>query len=283
MLNTTPILKLPTNTTGKDYVVGDLHGCYDLLESLLGAVSFDKTKDRLFSVGDLIDRGPNSLRCLELLFEPWFFAVQGNHELMLLDFFIPYLNEGKLERFEDLEDNGFLEYGGKWVEGYFEPEKQQMTRAFGLCLLEVLKMPLMLIVGDGETRFHVIHAELVKHDRKQTGELVWLDSDIDSWLVKNEIPPEVEDRLYWGRTLMMNLANNPDYPENQAGLSTTFCGHTFANSPRRLLSHMNIDTGAFMPLMTMVPIEGVFSLTLYNVHESRWLSASYQRNEIVEG
>jgi len=69
MLNITPILKLPTNTTGKDFVVGDLHGCYDLLESLLGAVSFDKSKDRLFSVGDLIDRGPNSLRCLRIPFQ----------------------------------------------------------------------------------------------------------------------------------------------------------------------------------------------------------------------
>jgi serine/threonine protein phosphatase 1 len=61
------IRSLPTNSRGKDYVVGDLHGCYDLLQRVLGEVGFDTTCDRLFSVGDLIDRGPNSLKCLELL------------------------------------------------------------------------------------------------------------------------------------------------------------------------------------------------------------------------
>jgi len=58
-LSTKHICKLPTNQAGKDYVIGDLHGCYELLERLLDAVGFDKSKDRLFSVGDLIDRGPD--------------------------------------------------------------------------------------------------------------------------------------------------------------------------------------------------------------------------------
>ena len=59
-----PIRKLPTNALGKDYVVGDLHGCFDLLQRLLHEVEFNKVTDRLFSVGDLIDRGQDSFKCM---------------------------------------------------------------------------------------------------------------------------------------------------------------------------------------------------------------------------
>ena len=274
-MSTQAIRKLPTNPAGKDYVIGDLHGCYELLERLLDAVAFDKSKDRLFSVGDLIDRGPDSLRCLELLFEPWFFAVQGNHELMLIDFFMPYLNAGTLENFEDLQDTGFLEYGGQWVRRYYESDRKQMSKEFRRCLLAVFSMPLIFIVGEGEDRFHVIHGELVKTDYKQTGQIVWQDRDIDGWLEADLIPPEVQDRLYWSRTLMTVIANVPDCPKTQKGLAPTFCGHTFDKAPRRLYSHINIDTGGFMSLNLFAECDESFSLTLYDVRESCWLSAAY--------
>ncbi|WP_438875484.1 metallophosphoesterase, partial [Bacillus cereus group sp. BC58] len=46
---------------------------------------FDPQQDLLVSVGDLIDRGPDSLGCLALLRESWMMAVRGNHEQMALD------------------------------------------------------------------------------------------------------------------------------------------------------------------------------------------------------
>jgi serine/threonine protein phosphatase 1 len=61
------IKKLPANTQGTDYVVGDLHGCFKLLERLLADVQFDKANDRLFSVGDLADRGPDCVLCPKIL------------------------------------------------------------------------------------------------------------------------------------------------------------------------------------------------------------------------
>jgi len=70
---------------GRDYVVGDLHGCYELLDLALRQVRFDFSKDRLFMVGDLVDRGPDSPRALELLDEPWVYAIRGNHEQLALD------------------------------------------------------------------------------------------------------------------------------------------------------------------------------------------------------
>lgn len=77
-------IKFKANTIGKDYVIGDIHGAFFALEKLLKKVDFDKTKDRLFSVGDLVDRGIESHRALEFLDYPWFHAISGNHEQIII-------------------------------------------------------------------------------------------------------------------------------------------------------------------------------------------------------
>lgn len=63
----------------KIWVVGDLHGCRAQLDAQLQKRDFDKQQDLLLSVGDLIDRGPDSPGCLALMQEPWFRCVRGNH------------------------------------------------------------------------------------------------------------------------------------------------------------------------------------------------------------
>ena len=84
MPQSSPLIRtMPPNTQGRDYVVGDIHGMAFLVYEALAAVGFDPATDRLFSVGDLIDRGPDVEGCLRLLNEPWFFSVRGNHEHLL--------------------------------------------------------------------------------------------------------------------------------------------------------------------------------------------------------
>lgn len=77
--------KLPSNTQGRDFTCGDIHGCYDLLMETLKTVQFDFDRDRLIAVGDLVDRGSQNIECLNLLYEPWFYSVLGNHEEMMFE------------------------------------------------------------------------------------------------------------------------------------------------------------------------------------------------------
>ena len=67
------------------WLMGDLHGCFALLMNRLRQLRFDPWADLLISVGDLIDRGPQSADCLGLLRCRWFRAVRGNHEQMALE------------------------------------------------------------------------------------------------------------------------------------------------------------------------------------------------------
>lgn len=68
------------------YAVGDIQGCLEPLQKLLAAVSFDQTKDQLWSTGDIVNRGPQSLATLRFLknLGSAFCMVLGNHELHLL-------------------------------------------------------------------------------------------------------------------------------------------------------------------------------------------------------
>lgn len=68
------------------YVVGDIQGCYDELQLLLENLRFDPAEDFLWSTGDLVNRGGQSLQSLRLLYSlgDRFRTTLGNHDLYLL-------------------------------------------------------------------------------------------------------------------------------------------------------------------------------------------------------
>ena len=63
------VASFAVNAASRNFVAGDVHGCFRTLAHALSAVGFNAECDRLFGVGDLVDRGPHSAEALE-----WFEA-----------------------------------------------------------------------------------------------------------------------------------------------------------------------------------------------------------------
>lgn len=267
--NPAPLIRyLPENQHGRDFVVGDLHGCRAMLDRSLSEARFDPTADRLLSVGDLVDRGPDSMGCLALLEEPWFHAVRGNHEDMLLDFVWEALQFGV--SLTPKSKHVFLHNGGEWVLGQIERDEGSLSNPLTKALSAVRRLPLLLVVGEGTRRFHVVHTDLYQAGKPDE---VLRDEDIDAlakeWghtdisALHPEDLPYFAKRWLWSRLIMGRL-DSERLPERVPGLSPTYCGHTIGTSVRHALSHVCLDTGAFMTEMDVTD-SGAYGLTVIEV------------------
>lgn len=76
------VKRFKKNAIGRDLIIGDIHGCFTKVGAALRAIGFNPDADRLFSVGDLVDRGPESIEALNFLSSGFVHAVSGNHEDM---------------------------------------------------------------------------------------------------------------------------------------------------------------------------------------------------------
>lgn len=70
---------------GRLIAIGDIHGCHQEFEDLLGKLNLEKS-DRIILLGDLINRGPDSARVIALAREHAKLSLLGNHELRLLNY-----------------------------------------------------------------------------------------------------------------------------------------------------------------------------------------------------
>lgn len=238
------------NKIGTDYIVGDLHGCLDDLNVMLNHVEFDKSKDRLFSVGDLVDRGPNSLGCAELIYEPWFHCVQGNHEQMMVAGLKSHYSK-----------NHWLANGGAW---HYDVDEQILNALAE----EFEELPLVIVIGKSEEqRINIVHAELVNNQALQEP----TDEDIDDWFFDTVN----EESIVWGRQIIRYKPKDVRPP----GLSITYAGHTPTNELPEVHSHRFIDGGAvFWHRQKYEKAQ----LNLVRIKDAKVFTLIMQENEIVE-
>lgn len=206
------IERFAANQQGRDIAVGDIHGHFQRLQVQLDAIGFDPAVDRLFSVGDLVDRGPECPQALHWLEQPWFHAVQGNHEALAVTH----------------ASGGWLDYGqyraagGGWFLDLPASEQQRFAERFS-------RMPLALEVETTGGTVGFVHA----------------DCPFDSWRALREhlqSPPssEVQEFCQWSRR---RLQVDDDRPVQ--GLRALIVGHTPLHEVRVLGNIWHIDTGGW--------------------------------------
>lgn len=200
------IQQLPANTAGRDFVTGDIHGCFSRLRALLDMAKFDESKDRLLTVGDLVDRGPESLDALEWLDYPWFFSTAGNHEQMAINFAAGHNHAFLYER-----------NGGRWFINLEAEEQQRIARRFQ-------ELPLAIEVPVGDKRVGLVHAEVPGED----------------WARLAKPGKTGREVALWARTWIQH-----GNPIEVAGIDYVLVGHTPINdAPQALGNVIYIDSGA---------------------------------------
>ena len=214
------------NENGRDFIVGDIHGMFTWLDRLLIKVKFDPTKDRLFSVGDLVDRGPESIRSLEYLGEKWFHAVKGNHEEMI-------------------EDN-IYDYSRHWLRDLTNQEIINVQEAFSA-------MPLVIEVETTYGLIGIVHAEVP-----------YMLNDWNEFVLRIDTDKSIQHEAKWGRTrtddidAILNATpsdikedyfkvflEDSKFRDSVKNINYTFHGHSIIRTPLLRGNQIFLDTGAF--------------------------------------
>lgn len=253
----TPLQTFGPNENGRDFIIGDLHGAYDAFLTLLEGVNFDTEKDRMFSVGDLVDRGTQSQECLRLMREPWFHCVLSNHEQMMYEAF----HGGKMGDY-------WIPNGGFWGASTLFAAKSFNTadritpddlQAELIDLVaEVADLPFLITVNHKSgKKFHILHAELPPvavsdedlSDPEKVQQLATISAnggDCFLWA-----------RYRFGPFMRQDLSNIALIEKQQANhiklvdttfssqLSHIYSGHTIVKRPLTLIGQTNLDTCAY--------------------------------------
>lgn len=198
------------NTRGKDYVVGDIHGCFTKLRNALYHIKFDRKNDRLFSVGDLVDRGPESEQCIQFLQKDWFNSIRGNHEEMAIQYFY-----GRWP-----EDNYYVN-GGHWFGKLNETQQYVYVEEFQ-------KLPYAIEVETDAGLIGIVHAECPIND--------W-NALRDGF--RGDEFEYFQENCLWSRNRIQN--KDDSIVEN---VHMIYVGHTPVKNPVVLGNTVYIDTGA---------------------------------------
>lgn len=202
------------------FVVGDIHGCYDRLMSQLSELKFDQSKDLLVSVGDIIDRGPQSLQCLALINEEWFRCVRGNHEQMAID-----------APTKPSHSRMWFNNGGHWF-SHLDSDQQMYARDL---IIESAKLPLFIDLQTSNQKVVIAHADY-PDNAYELGK------------------PVSEYDALWGRDRFNNIVDG--HGGEITGADQFYFGHTPIERHIKAWNQNYIDTGAvFGGMLTIVQVQ----------------------------
>lgn len=203
------LVRIGANTRGRDLAVGDIHGSFSALQRALDGIDFDQGRDRLFAVGDLVDRGPESDQVLRWLEQPWFHAICGNHDMMVwrqaLGDPYPYVN--------------LLDQEGDWLLD-LDPETQKRLgeRLSDLPLAIELETPAGLV--------GMVHADCPYDD--------WHD------MQRQELTDGSKECCLWSRERFLRR-----YTADVRNVRAVVHGHTTMRTMQKLGNVFYIDTGGW--------------------------------------
>lgn len=206
--------RFAVNTVGRDIAVGDIHGHFTRLQRALDAVDFDPAVDRLFSVGDLIDRGPECKEVLHWLNQPWFHPVRGNHD----DYVV---------RFDTCSIGKWTYFGGSWFFDLRLSEQQKYQAIF-------MELPIAIEVETAKGVIGIVHADCVFN--------TWADMTTELETPRSaERLKQVQDACMWSRLRF----DNRD-PRTIPDVRAVIVGHTPIPEPLTLGNTYHIDTGGWL-------------------------------------
>jgi len=212
------LVRVAANQLGRDFIVGDIHGTFDDVWAAMKLAGFERTRDRLFSVGDLVDRGAGSGRAGRFLAQPYVFAIQGNHEADLLDLHLSHddPDEG-LEVLTRINFNGI-----GWLAEISAADRVELLKS-------IAKLPIAMEVSTARGTVGIVHGEVPRG-------MDW--STFAANLERGD--PATIDSCLTGRT---RLKTNDT--RGVPGIGRVFAGHTpqFAGA-KRLGNCYAIDTGS---------------------------------------
>ena len=215
------IKRFERNTLGRDLIVGDIHGCFTRINEVLTILAFQPAIDRLFSVGDLVDRGPESREALSWLTQPWFHAVQGNHEDMAIRF-------GERDNRMDLKN--YAANGGGWNIGNTFEERAEFSHAFRV-------LPLAIEIETEEGLVGIVHAGC---PYASWVELTTILENPSNYSRKDL--GELADALTWSRERIQAMDDSI-----VVGVRAVVVGHTPMQRVTSLGNTIFIDTGGWHP------------------------------------
>lgn len=207
---------LVENAAGRDFVVGDIHGMFHLLDRALEDAGFTPEIDRVISVGDMINRGPQSARVMEFLDQPWFHAVRGNHE----DKVIRVINkDGSLNRKGAFSIKGC---GMSWLKKLSDGERLNIRNR-----LKSLPVAMETTTAQGMT-IGFVHADI-------PAGMTWSDFRFNMMIEDESVVAHAQ----WARD---KIENKDD--QVIKGIDRIFLGHTVRKEVKKLGNCFYIETGA---------------------------------------